>query len=85
VGLAQRGGPEVGVLGILPAAGKRDLAGVPAQVGPATGQDDVGLVGGEEQRDEDGRVGAAVDVQGCGLDGVEEDLRELLAQVSARA
>jgi hypothetical protein len=39
----------------------------------------------QEQRDEDGRVGAAVDVE-CGrLDRVEQDAFEQLAQVSARA
>jgi hypothetical protein len=45
----------------------------------------VRLVAVKEEGDEHGRVGAAVDVERGGLDRVEEDAGELIAQVSARA
>jgi hypothetical protein len=48
------------------------------------GQDDVRLVADEEERNQDGRVGAAVDVEGRRLDRVEEDVAQAIAQVSSR-
>jgi hypothetical protein len=84
VGLAQRGRAEVGVLRVLAAAGERDLAGMAAQVVAPAGEDDGRRAAGvEEQRDEHGRIGAAVDVERRRLDGVEEDAVEQLTQVGA--
>ena len=56
-GLAQRGHAQIGVIGVAPAAGERDLAGVAAQVSAALGQDDVRRVGlgHDDQRHEHGR------------------------------
>jgi hypothetical protein len=82
--LAQRRGAQVGVLGVLAAAGERDLAGVAPEVVAPPGQDDVRLVADEEERNQDGRVGAAVDVEGRRLDRVEEDVAQAIAQVSSR-
>jgi hypothetical protein len=42
--LAQGGRAEVGVAGVVAAAGKGDLAGVAAQVGAPLGEDEPGLV-----------------------------------------
>ncbi len=72
-GLAQRGVPQVGILGVAPATGKRDLPGMPAQVGAAPGQDDMELLlaGRHEQRHEHpgrglGRGGVLVCHRGLG-------------------
>ncbi len=84
--LAQGRRAEVGILGILAAAGERDLARVATEVLAPAGQDDRRLaIRIEEQRDEYSRVGAAVDVESRRLDGIEEDAFEQLAQISARA
>ena len=86
VRLTQRGRAEVRVLRILATAGERDLAGMAPQVVAAAGQHDRRLAAGvQEQRDEHGRVGAAVDVERGGFLGIEEDAFEQCAQVSARA
>jgi hypothetical protein len=56
LGLAQRGFAQIGVLGVVAAAGKGDLSGVAAQVGAPAREDRVGLlVRAEEQRYEDRR------------------------------
>jgi hypothetical protein len=84
--LTQSRRTQVGILGILATARERDLAWMAPEVLAPAGQDDRRLaVGVEEQRDEHGRVGAAVDVERGRLDRVEEDAFEQLAQVSARA
>jgi hypothetical protein len=55
LGLAQRGCAEVGVARVAPTAGKRDLAGVAAQVGAALGEDEPRLVARPAvERQEDG-------------------------------
>ncbi len=54
LGLAQRRRAQVGVARVPAAAGKRDLTGVPAQVGAALGEDEPRLVVGpavERQQD----------------------------------
>ncbi|MEZ5077482.1 MAG: hypothetical protein R2725_08570 [Solirubrobacterales bacterium] len=56
LGLADRGGGEVGVFLVVAAAGEGDLAGVAAQVGPALGEDQPGLVGPAVERQQDGGV-----------------------------
>lgn len=56
LGLAQRCGGEVGVAIVPAAARERDLAGMPAQVGPPLGEDQPGLVGPAEQRQQDRRI-----------------------------
>jgi hypothetical protein len=71
----------VGVAGVLAAAGERDLARVAAQVLAPAGEDDRRpAVVVEEERDEHGRVGAAVDLEGGGLPGVEQDAVQRRAQ-----
>jgi hypothetical protein len=57
LGLAQRGGGEVGVALVLAAAGEGDLAGVAAQVGAALGEDQPRLVRPAEERQQHGGVG----------------------------
>ena len=86
VRLAQGCRAQVGVLGILAAARERDLARMAAQILTPAGQHDRRLARCvQEQRDEHGCVGAAVDVERGRLDRIEEDAFEQLAQVSARA
>ena len=56
-----------------------------AQVVAALGEDDAEAAVAPEQRDEHGRVDAAVDVERRRLLGVEEDGREGLRELSSRA
>ncbi len=73
-GLAQRGGLQVGVAVVGPAARKRHLAGVPAQVVVAARQDDGQLAAGvDEEGDEHRGVGAAVNVERSRHVRVQED------------
>ena len=66
LGLAQRGLAQIGVLGIAAPAGKRDLAGVAAQVGASLREDRMRpLVGVQEQRDEN-RCGDLIGSRGQG-------------------
>ena len=66
LGLAQRGLAQIGVLGILAPAGKRDLAGVAAQVGASLREHRVRLlVGAQEQWDEN-RCGDLIGSRGQG-------------------
>jgi hypothetical protein len=53
LGLAKRRGGEVGVALVSAAPRKRDLSGVPAQVSPPFGEDEPGLVGPVEERQQD--------------------------------
>jgi hypothetical protein len=62
MGLAQRGGCEVGVGVVLASAGKRDLAGVPSQVRPPLGEDQAGIIRPAIERQQDRRVSSAVDL-----------------------
>ena len=65
VRLAQGGGGQVGVLGVAPPAGERDLAGVALEVVAAFGEDRVQLaVLVDVERRQDGGLGTAVDVDG---------------------
>ncbi|HEU5141826.1 MAG TPA: hypothetical protein VFU04_01590 [Solirubrobacterales bacterium] len=54
--LAQRGGGEIGIAFVAATAGKGDLAGVTAQVGPPLGEDEARLVGPAVEGEEDGGV-----------------------------
>ena len=81
VRLAQRGGGEVGVLGVAAAAGERDLAGVALEVVAALGEDEMRLAAlVEVERGEDGGLGAAVDVDGQRGVGREQRAAELLRE-----
>ena len=81
VRLAQRGGGEVGVLGVAAAAGERDLAGVALEVVAALGEDGVQLAGlVEVERGEHGGLGAAVDVDGQRGLGREQRAAQLLRE-----
>ena len=84
LGLAQGGRHEVGVLLVAPPAGKRDLAGVAAQVVAAAGEDGVHPVVVVE-RDEDGGLRAAVDLHGGRLGGVQQDRAQGVRQRARRA
>ena len=77
LGLAQRGGDQVGVVGVAAAAGERDLAGMAAEVGAALGEDQPRAVGPAVERQQDGGVGVAADLDRPRLLGREQELGEV--------
>jgi hypothetical protein len=56
VGLAQRGGGKVGVTCVPASSRERDLSRMAAQVGPALGEDEAGLVRPAVEGQQDSRV-----------------------------
>jgi hypothetical protein len=62
LGLAEGGPGQVRVVGVLAPAGERDLAGMAAKVGSALGEDQAWLLGPAVEREEDGGVGIAADL-----------------------
>ena len=81
VRLAQRGGGEVGVLGVAAPAGERDLAGVALEVVAALGEDEMRLaLLVEVERGENGGLGTAVDVDGQRGVGREQRAAQLLRE-----
>jgi hypothetical protein len=76
LGLAQRGREQIVVLGVTAPAGKRDLAGVTAQVVAASGEHGVQVAALEVQRDQHRRLGPSPHVEADRVGGGEQPLAE---------
>ena len=77
LGLPQGGADQVLVVGVLAPTGERDLAGMAAKVGAALGEDQAGLLGPAVEREEDGGVGVAADLDRPRLFRREQQLCEV--------
>jgi hypothetical protein len=82
LGLAQRGGDQIGVVGVAAAARERDLAGVAAEVCAALGEDQPRAVGPAVERQQDGGVGLAADLDRPRLLGREQELGQVAQMIT---
>jgi hypothetical protein len=82
LGLAQRRRDQIGVGGVVPPTGERDLAGVAAEVGAALGEDQSRALGPAVERQQDGGVDVAAGLDRPRLLGREQPLGEVAQMIT---